>query len=242
MEYMEYMENIAKFYENYDEEGRLFRDKEHMVEYLITIRYFDRLFQPGSRILDACAGGGRYSFYLGDKGHIVTACDLVEHNADIIKSNPKANMLDDILVCNALDLSQFGENTFDIVLCMGALYHVDSDDLKEKVISESVRVCKSGGIVVFSYLPVNKNDIQPVPPPGFEGIFFGSSPSEMEGMALKSGLEKMHHISTRSITHSEDNINDLSDENFLKYMEHLYLTCENEGTAGHLALWIGKKL
>ena len=233
------MDDIVKFYEGYDEEGRLFRTKAHMVEYLVTIRYFDRLFKPGSRVLDVCAGGGRYSFYLAEKGHAVIACDLVEHNVDIIKSNPKAHLLDDILVCNALDLSRFNENSFDVVLCMGALYHVDSDELKEKVISESVRVCKPGGIVVFAYL--SSSDVKPVPPPGYEGIFFDSASCKIEGMAKKFGLIKMHHISTRSSSHEEDNINDLSDEDFQKYMEHLYLTCEDEGAAGHLALWIGNK-
>ena len=81
-------EDIKAFYENYDEEGRLFRDKAHLPEYLTTIRYFDRLFAPASHILDACAGTGRYSFYLADKGHMVTACDLTGHNIDIIKSKP----------------------------------------------------------------------------------------------------------------------------------------------------------
>ena len=37
-------EQINKYYENYDEDGRLFRDKAHLPEYLTTIRYFDRLF------------------------------------------------------------------------------------------------------------------------------------------------------------------------------------------------------
>ena len=236
------MENIIKFYEWYDEEGRLSRDKAHMVEYLVTVRYFDRLFKTGSRILDVCAGAGRYSFYLAEKGHAVTACDLVEHNVDIIKSNPKANILNDILVCNALDLSQFNENSFDIVLCMGALYHVNSNDLKEKVISESARVCKSGGIVVLSYLSANKNEnIIPASRPEFDGIFFNSVPSEIEGMAIKSGLEKLHHISTRSSSHNEDNLNELSDENFLKYMEHLYQKCEDEDATNGLTLWIGRQ-
>ena len=148
-----------------------------MVEYLITIRYFDRLFEPGSRILDACAGGRRYSFYLAEKGCNVTACDLVEHNVNIIKSNPNANILDDILVCNTLDLSQFDENIFDTVLCMGALYHVNTDDLKEKVISESVRVCKLGGTVVFSYLSTLSTDN--INEYIHKGIFFTSTPYEI---------------------------------------------------------------
>ena len=91
-------EQIKNYYKNYDEDGRLFRDNAHQVEYLTTIRYFDRIFKPGSRILDACAGTGRYSFYLAEKGHFVTACDLVEHNVNIIKSKPNAHNLTDIAV------------------------------------------------------------------------------------------------------------------------------------------------
>jgi len=73
------LEKVIQYYENYDEDGRFFRDNAHMIEYLTTIHYFDRLFIPGSQILDACAGTGRYSFYLANQGHNVTACDLVEH-------------------------------------------------------------------------------------------------------------------------------------------------------------------
>lgn len=31
-------EEVKDYYENYDEDGRLFRDKVHMPEYLTTIR------------------------------------------------------------------------------------------------------------------------------------------------------------------------------------------------------------
>jgi len=145
-------ENITNYYENYDEDGRLFRDNAHKVEYLTTIRYFDRLFNPSSKILDACAGTGNYSFYLAEKGHKVTACDLVEHNVNIMKSKPNACNLDEISTCNVLDLSRFEKNSFDVVLCMGALYHVREKEIRRQIISECVRVCKSEGIVALAYI------------------------------------------------------------------------------------------
>ena len=227
------IENVIQYYENYDEDGRFFRDNAHMVEYLTTIHYFDRLFTPGSRILDTCAGTGRYSFYLADKGHYVTACDLVEHNVNIIKSKPDANKLTDISVCNALDLSRFEENSFDVVLCMGALYHLRSADLKEKAISENIRVCISGGIIVLTYVP----DI----PDKLENIFFCSTPYEIDELATKCGLERKHHICAGGIF--GDNVNDLSDGDFQKCMERHYLTCEDKSVieAGGLGLWIGIK-
>ena len=64
---------VKDYYKNYDEDGRLFRDKAHQLEYLTTVRYFDRLFNPESSVLDVCAGTGIYSFYLAGKGHIVTS-------------------------------------------------------------------------------------------------------------------------------------------------------------------------
>ena len=99
--------SIARYYESYDEDGRLFHDNAHKAEYLTTIRWLDRVLAPGSRVLDACVGTGRYAFWLAERGHIVTACDLVEHNVDIIRSKPGAEKLAGIGVCDARDLSRF---------------------------------------------------------------------------------------------------------------------------------------
>ncbi|MDD4264735.1 MAG: hypothetical protein PHI65_09755 [Firmicutes bacterium] len=55
---------LRRLYESIDEERRLSVDKAHLVEYLTTVRYFEKLFPRGAKILDACAGTGIYSFYL----------------------------------------------------------------------------------------------------------------------------------------------------------------------------------
>ena len=102
---------IIEYYENYDEKGRLQRDNSHRIEYLTTIYYFNKLFNQDSEILDVCAGTGVYSFYLAEKGHHVTACDLVPHNVDLIKENENAGRLDNIQICNAMDLSSFKDES-----------------------------------------------------------------------------------------------------------------------------------
>jgi ubiquinone/menaquinone biosynthesis C-methylase UbiE len=230
------LEKVIQYYENYDEDGRFFRDNAHMIEYLTTIRYFDRLFAPGSQILDVCAGTGNYSFYLADKGHSVTACDLVENHVNIMKSKPNANKLTDIFVCNAIDLSRFEENSFDVVLCMGAVYHLKSNDLKEKAVSESVRVCKSGGIIAITYVAGSLED-------RFESIFFCTTSREIEDIAAKCGLEKKHNICAGGMANNNaENLNE-NYEDFQKYMERHYSICENESLieTGGLGLWIGTK-
>jgi ubiquinone/menaquinone biosynthesis C-methylase UbiE len=194
---------IRNYYESYDEEGRLFRDKAHLPEWLTTIRYFDRLFKPRSTILDACAGTGRYAFYLANKKHIVTACDLVKHNVDIIKSKPDAEKLFDIALCDVLDLSQFESDNFDAVLCMGALYHLRSTEQRTQAITECIRVCKPGGIVALTYITKigavlaslnedvsNIDGLSAILNDSDGGIFFCAYPCDIERIAIYCGLQR----------------------------------------------------
>jgi 2-polyprenyl-3-methyl-5-hydroxy-6-metoxy-1,4-benzoquinol methylase len=252
-------EQIKEYYENYDEDGRLFRDNAHKVEYLTTIRYFNRLFSPASRILDTCAGTGNYALYLAGQGHIVTACDLVAHNISILKSKPESSALADISVCNVLDLSQFESNSFDAVLCMGALYHVRENKVRQQAITECVRVCKPTGIVVLAYITkigailANIN----ADASNIDGLtkvlddtdettcFFCAYPGKIEETAKNCGLEKMHNISADGIIYAVDGkLNNASEDDFQKYMEYHYLTCEDESIIGASihGLWIGRKM
>jgi len=251
------LENIKNHYENSNEEVRLFRDNAHKTEYLTTIRYFDRLFAPSSKILDACAGAGSYSFYLADKGHNVTACDLSEHHVNIMKSSPNAKMLDDIKTCNVMDLSNFKDNSFDVVLCMGALYHLGEYEDKQKAISECVRVCKQGGIVAFAYLTMigcfylelsddagNVEDLLNYKSGSLAGLFVATTPAEIEEIAMGYGLKKAHNIGTDGMIYAvADKLNKASDDDFNKYMEFHYSICEAPDVVGATVhgLWVGRK-
>ena len=250
--------DVKAFYENYDEEGRLFRDKAHLPEYLTTIRYFDRLFAPGSRILDACAGTGRYSFYLADKGHIVTACDLVGHNIDIIKSKPNAYKLAGIAECNVLDLSRFDEGSFDVVLCMGAMYHLPSYGEKVQAITECAKVCKLGGIVVLSYLNYfatvaaevnnglgNLGEVLEAFGEGSDFLWKATTLSKMETYAKQAGLEVTHNIGADGISFVlADKVNAATDEAFNEWMEYIYKHCEEPSIVGYSmhGLLIGRRV
>ena len=251
------LEKIVNYYENYDEDGRLFRDKAHLPEYLTTIRYFDRLFSSGSRILDACAGTGRYAFYLADKGHIVSACDLSAHHIDIIRAKTGADKLADIAVCNVLDLSRFGENSFDVVLCMGAMYHLPSDEEKTRAIAECVRVCIPGGLIVLAYMNYfavvaaevqtglgNLDDVLAAFEDDSDCLWKATTPTKMERYAKDAGLEVLHNIGTDGISFVvADKVNPASDEAFDKWMEYIWKHCEEPSAVGYSmhGLLIGRK-
>ena len=250
-------ERIIDYYENYDEEGRLLRDKAHMPEYLTTIHYFDKLFVPHSTVLDVCAGTGRYAFYLADKGHEVTACDLVEHHVAMIGAHTQADRLTDIRMCDVLDLSDFDDNAFDIVLCMGAIYHLRTAEEKAQAISECVRVCKPGGIVALAYITkigmafINMNhaldnmgEILRILDSTDDGLFRCDSPREIATLAETKGLQTLCNVGTDGISKLlQETINSATDEDFEKYMAYMYKTCEDEsilGTSLH-GLYFGRK-
>ncbi|MDR0287962.1 MAG: methyltransferase domain-containing protein [Clostridiales bacterium] len=251
------LDQVKNYYDDYDEDGRLFRDKAHLPEYLTTIRYFDRLFTAGSRILDVCAGTGRYSFYLANKGHIVTACDLSEHNIDIIRSKSDVNKLADTAVCNVLNLARFEENSFDVVLCMGAMYHLPLDIVKTQAIQECIRVCNLGGLVVLSYLNyfamvaaelqdglANLDQLVMTIDNEDDFLFTPATPAKIEKCAKDAGLDILHNIGVDGLSFVlKDKVNMASDEIFDKWMEYIYKYCEEPSIIGcsQHGLLIGRK-
>ena len=52
----------------------------------------------------------------------------------------------------ALDLSRYQDNTFDITLLFGPMYHLFSYEDKLKALSEAKRVTKKDGIIFVAYV------------------------------------------------------------------------------------------
>lgn len=53
---------------------------------------------------------------------------------------------------NALDLSSFPDNRYDITLLLGPLYHLYNNEDKRQALSEAIRVTKQGGIIFAAYV------------------------------------------------------------------------------------------
>ena len=147
---MEIKDYLTNFYEHYDEDGRLL-SKCGMVEYITTMKYIEKYLQPGMRILEIGAATGRYSHALARKGYQVDALELVEHNIEIFKQNTIEGEPVTITQGNAIDLSKFESNTYDIVLLLGPMYHLFTKEDKVKAMSEAIRVAKKKGVVFTAY-------------------------------------------------------------------------------------------
>lgn len=142
---------LIDFYNNYDEDNRLMV-KHGSVEFLTTMRYIEKYIKSGDRVLEVGAGTGKYSHTLARKGYIVDAMELVEHNIEVFKKNTQSNENITIIQGNAIDLSVFPDNEYDITLLLGPLYHLYSVKDKQQALREAIRVTKQGGIIFAAYV------------------------------------------------------------------------------------------
>ncbi len=144
-------EELEAYYTDYDEEGRLVKLRRGQVEYATTMQYIHKYLRPGDKILEIGAGTGRYSITLAQEGYDVTAVELTEHNLNILRSKITPDMRITALQGNALDLSTFADESFDMTLSLGPMYHLYDLGDKGQAISEALRVTKQGGILMVAY-------------------------------------------------------------------------------------------
>lgn len=240
-------ENIIDYYNHYDEEGRLFRDYLHQIEYRTTMHYFERLLPQNSKVFDGCAGTGNYAFALAGKGHTVFAGDIVPHNVDImLKKQEESRQLKEIHVADICNVKQYEDDFFDVVLCMGAFYHLDEAG-RHKALQECLRILKGDGVLVVSYinlmaviylqLDARLENMEKIlngyHARSFDDAFTYMSPEEMESMAQEYGLEVLCHLTSdgNAYLHGSD-VNRATEDNFNRFMELHLDTCENRFLLG----------
>jgi ubiquinone/menaquinone biosynthesis C-methylase UbiE len=147
---MDELKYLTEYYKSYDEEGRL-ASKHGQVEFLTTMKYIDKYLKEGMRVLEVGAGTGRYSLAIAEKGFEVQAIELIQHNIDILKSKISEGLNIAVRQGNAVDLSCYENEAFDVTLVLGPLYHLFNDEDKKQAISEAMRVTKKGGVIFVAY-------------------------------------------------------------------------------------------
>ncbi len=142
-------ENLITYYNKFNEDKRL-THRHGIVEFNTTIKYILDILKKldNPKIIDVGAGTGKYSIYLNNLGYDVTAVELVKHNLMTLKSKNK-NIKS--YLGNATNLSKFSDNSFDMVLLFGPLYHLITTEEKLKALKEAKRIVKNGGYILISY-------------------------------------------------------------------------------------------
>lgn len=145
---------VSKFYSQYEEDGRLERSVHGRLEYATTMNYIHRYAQKDSKVLEIGAGTGRYSVALAREGMDVTAVELVEENLKILKERSKDIENIRSFQGDATNLEMLEDNTFDVTLVFGPLYHLYEPDEIGKAIDEAIRVTKPGGVILSAFISV----------------------------------------------------------------------------------------
>ena len=147
-------EIISSFYGQYDEDGRTERSRHGQLEYRTTMSYIHRYAAGQSRILEIGAGTGRYSIALAKEGMDVTAVELVESNLEVLRENSKEIVNLASFRGDATDLSRFPDNSFDVTLSLGPMYHLYEAGEADRAIDEAIRVTKPNGVMMFAFISV----------------------------------------------------------------------------------------
>ncbi|MDE7205126.1 MAG: class I SAM-dependent methyltransferase, partial [Lachnospiraceae bacterium] len=108
----------------------------------------DEAVRSQIKLLDIGAGTGRYSVALAEEGYDVTAVELVRYNLGILKK--KASSVK-AMQGNALNLKKLANNSFDVTLLFGPMYHLFGFEDKRQALREAKRVTKPGGVILVAY-------------------------------------------------------------------------------------------
>lgn len=253
---------IINKYTEYNEDARLFSDRGHNVEYLTTMRYIQKFLKPSAKILEIGAATGKYSITLAKMGYEVTAVDLVPHHIEIMKSKSRHLKNFHCMVADAIDLSLFDDNTFDMVLNFGPMYHLFSLKDKNKAVYETLRVAKKNAVCMFAYLPCasfmtvyglrhqgaerlcsvmdKKGRFKDVP----EEIFSCFYIEDFKKLFDKTNTKYITNVATDGVSYiMQECLEQLSEADYQAYLKWHFTTCERldqQGYSSHL-LYICKK-
>ncbi|NLM19371.1 MAG: class I SAM-dependent methyltransferase [Clostridiaceae bacterium] len=248
------MNYLEEYYNNYDEEGRLL-SRHGQVEYLTTMKYIRECLADVSdpMILEVGAGTGRYSVTLAMQGLQVTAVELIKHNLEILRSKLDGAEPITVIQGNALDLSCFADNLFDLTMLLGPMYHLYTKEDKLRALSEVVRVTKTGGHIMVAYCMNEPTIIQYVfglnrlhevmdlnmLTPDWRCI---SEPKNLFAMVRTEDIatldaevpvKRIKLIATDGATnYKRDYIDAMDEETFEKWMDYHFTICERQDLIG----------
>ena len=244
---------LNQFYTGYDEEGRLLT-RYGRVEFETTMRYIRRYLPENARIIEIGAGTGRYSHALAREGHTVDAVELVQHNIDQFIAGTAEGERVTIRQGSACDLSAFPDDTYDVTLLLGPMYHLFTEAEKFAALSEAIRVTKPGGVIFVAYCMADPSILQfgfmkgNAPQLIEKGLLdpvtfkASSTPAELFELhrtediaALRShfNVTPLHLIAADGYAnHMRETVAAMDDELFALYLQYHFATCERPDMLG----------
>lgn len=265
------MDELTAHYNKFNEDKRLMR-RHGQVEYITSMKYIYKYLEilqgenakdTTLQILDIGAGTGRYAVELAKEGHDVTAVEYVKYNLGRLKQNANVakkecqeagkEFLLQAYQGDARKLKRFAEDTFDLTLLFGPMYHLYSFEDKLQALTEAKRVTRPGGYILVAYL-MNEygvltygfkegNAIACIEDGRLDDNFHCHSTEKdlydyvrLEDMKELRDAAGLEHVQTISADGPADymrrKLNAMSEEMFAKFIEYHLSTCERPELLG----------
>lgn len=143
-------EKLTNYYNKFNEDKRL-KTRHGQIEFITTMQNIKEILKnyDHPKILDIGAGTGAYAIPLANEGYDITVLELVKHNLKVIEKNSNKVKC---IQGNAIDLAKFADESFDIILLFGPMYHLTNEDDKIQALNEAKRVLKKDGTILIQYI------------------------------------------------------------------------------------------
>lgn len=145
----------AAFYDAYGErEWTRFEDGRTPATSVAThVHYLEQFVHAGDHVLDVGCGPGRFTLELARLGARVAAADVSPGQLELHRQYTESvdAAVEDRVVADIVDLSQFSEASFDAVVCFGGPLSYVLDEAP-RAVAELARVTRPGGHVLVSVM------------------------------------------------------------------------------------------
>lgn len=257
-------DKIFERYSNSPEDGRAESSRSNSLEFHYTKKLLEGLITKDSRVIEVGCATGYYGMYYADKCREYMGVDIFEPHIEIFRRRIEEAGLKNVsaAVGDAIDLSGIEDESFDVVLCFGPMYHLSPKE-RAKAFAECYRVCRKGGLSAFAYINnigayagacviapleypnerANEYVLERLTDDVWTDLFYYTTPEQMEAEAAEFGFEKVKNLGIRFMFLSNI-VDGMSDEQF-EIMRPLYdkMTAHEScvGMADHGALICRKK-
>ncbi|HIW73226.1 MAG TPA: methyltransferase domain-containing protein [Firmicutes bacterium] len=247
-------QQIREFYDAESEDERFSRSRAEEQEFYYTQRLAEPYLTPDKSVLEVGCATGRYALAFADRVKEYHGIDLHPGHIAFFRRRIRERGLSHVhaAVGDATRLDGVGDGRYDVVMAFGPLYHLPEAE-REAAFAECARVCRPGGILLFSYINKagaymqacmteawrapypNRSANELVLRRGMDdlrpGLFFYTMPEEMEERARAHGLEVIRNSGV-DFTFRREVLEGMTEEAFAAWRELTDFLCAHPSCTG----------
>lgn len=244
-------DKILAWYSGGLEDNRHRMSRSIGMEFHYTKKFMSPYITPASQVIELGCATGYYGMYFADKCAYYTGVDMSPDNIEVFKSKMLAAGINNIsgFVGDATKLSELSDESYDVVMCLGPMYHVPRDE-RLLIFAECRRIARKGAVIAFAYLnrlgvyagacvidkkypnaEANKLVFEYNTGDEGTGVFFFTSPEEMEEDAAQCDLTILKNCGLDFFFQAPA-IDAMSDEQFELYTELSDRMCDSHSCTG----------